>query len=136
MNVDQKTRQGARLTLVALFLAGGVLLWDHLQPVEADVAFRVPSRIKATSTFIPRAELERLTARIVDEDSETVATINLTLSGLMKGPVTPPVRLRLPAGEYVVYATVNSKSSHAAEATGELTLGVSGYTVTNLTFFR
>ena len=136
MMMVRSKRQGARLTLVALFLAGGMLVWDTLKPVEADLAFRLPTRVKVAKGVIQRSGFQQLTAHVINEEGETVATVNQTLTGLLKGPVTPAVRLRLPVGSYLIRAELTASQGRSALGTGELTLEASGYIVTPLNFIR
>lgn len=87
--------------LVIVTLAGGVLLWAQLRPVECVVAFDVPPAMRADSgPGVERADLRGVDARFYDAEGAQAAWSRIDLPRGLEGPVTPPIVVRLPRGTY------------------------------------
>ena len=116
-----------RFALVALFAAGGLLLWGELAPVDGYVGFRVPPRVPMTGGTLRRQDLLEMTVVVRAEDGQIVARAEQDLGGGLVSPVTPPISLRLPRGDYVVLATMVGRDGTAGSLVGALTLSDDGY---------
>jgi hypothetical protein len=116
-----------RFALVALFAAGGLLLWGELAPVDGLISFRVPPSIPSPGGAIRRAQIRTVHAVVRDESGVIVARSEQTLDNGLDGPVTPPVFLRLPRGSYTVVATISAKGGAKVALPGALSLTEAGY---------
>lgn len=118
-----------RATL-AVFVVGGILLWQAMEPTEVDLIFEVPPMLRlpegSASASVPREELDAVTARVYDEEAQLVATVDLALGGRMRGPLTPSTRVSLPKGRYVVRATFSAGEGARAERMAPLVIEGSG----------
>ena len=116
-----------RFALVALFAAGGLLLWGELAPVEGHVSFRIPPSVKSGAASVRRSEIRALRVMIRDASGELVAQSEQDLIEPLKAPVTPPVYLRLPRGEYTTVVTLATADGRTALLRGRLALEKDGY---------
>jgi len=116
-----------RFALVALFAAGGLLVWGELAPVDGYVGFRVPPSVRSEAGTIRRDQLRRMAVVVRDEGGQVVARAEQDLSPGLTGPVTAPISMRLPRGTYVIAATLTSRTGAQASLVGTMDLAEDGY---------
>ncbi len=116
-----------RFALVALFAAGGLLVWGELAPVDGVVGFRVPTSIRTDRGTVAREQIRKVNLVVRSPDGQVVARSEQLLDEGMRGPVTPPLSMRLPRGEYTVLATFWTRHGQTASMLGQLTLTGDGY---------
>ena len=116
-----------RFALVALFAAAGLLLWGELAPVDGYVGFRVPPSIRTTSGSVRRQQLRKLAIVVRTRDGQVVARAEQDLGDGLTGPVTTPISMRLPRGDYLVLATLTAREGSTASLVGTLALAEDGY---------
>ena len=86
---------------IALFVAGGFFIFREQVPADLAIVFEVPPTLYTGAGGVPRHAVERLDARIVDEDGEVVGRTSLVV-GRLDGPLAPAMPLRVPSGDYQV----------------------------------
>lgn len=116
-----------RFALVALFAAGGLLLWGELAPVDAYVGFRVPPSLKTGDESIRREQLRSMVVVVRGQDGQVVARAQQDLEPGLEGPVTAPISMRLPRGDYVVAATFSARGGATVSLVGAMNLTDDGY---------
>ncbi|MDP6944961.1 MAG: hypothetical protein QF464_12485 [Myxococcota bacterium] len=116
-----------RFALVALFAAGGLLVWGELAPVDGYVGFRVPPSIRTTGGSVRRQELRQLAVVVRSRDGQVVARAEQDMRDGLTGPVTAPISMRLPRGDYLVLATLTVRGGSTASLVGTLALTEDGY---------
>ena len=121
------TPRTIRFALVALFAAGGLLVWGELAPVDGLVSVRIPPSLAAPDGVIRRAEIRTVHVVVRDASGVIVARSEQTLDNGLQGPVTPPVFMRLPRGSYTVVATIIAKHGAKVALPGALALTEGGY---------
>jgi len=93
---------------MAVFVAGGFLLFGGKVPQEVRVRFDLPPVSRSNFAEIPRARVALVTATIASLEGGRVATINLPVPNGLEGPRTGPVVLKLQPGKYAINAKVRS----------------------------
>ncbi len=118
---DGKRARWARFALLA-FGVGGVLLFRQALPTQLVVTFSVGPNLYSGGVAIPRRALTSLEARVfeADGDREEVARTSLSFPGGLDGPITPPVQLSLPGGEYLVQGRLTTRRGGAVSVQGLL----------------
>ena len=116
-----------RFAMIALFAAGGLLVWGELAPVDGLVSFRVPPSVKTTTGSLRRAEIRNLRVVVRDAEGEVVAQSEQSLIEPMRSPVTPPLFMRLPRASYALLVTLVTEDGRAATMAGTLELSADGY---------
>ena len=116
-----------RFALVALFAAGGLLVWGELAPIDGYVSFRVPASLPGTSGLMRRDQLHSMSVVVRDKEGLIVAHAEQDMADGLVGPVTAPISMRLPRGEYVVLATFAGDPVGTATLIGSLELSEDGY---------
>ncbi len=116
-----------RFALVALFAAGGLLLWGELSPVDGHVSFRVPPSMKSGGGTIRRGEVRSLRVVVRGASGEVVAQSEQELIEPLKAPVTPPVYMRLPRAKYTTLVTLSTRDGRSSTMRGTLNLESDGY---------
>ena len=127
MKIQARPRS-LRFALIALFLAGGLIVWGELLPMDAYVGFRIPPKVRTESgASLPRAALRAMTVIVRDREGVLVARAQQDLTGGLESPVTAPISMRLPRGEYLVLATLSLRGGATASLVGTLELADDGY---------
>ena len=126
MRLPDKMRT-MRFALVALFAAGGLLVWGELAPVDGLVSFRVPKTLSTADGTIRRADIRSIRVVARDTDGEISARSEQDLDNGLQGPVTPPLFMRLPRGVYNLTVTIDSKRGPQISLPGVLSLDEAGY---------
>ena len=116
-----------RFALVALFVAGGLLLWGELAPVDGVVSFRLPPSVKTAKGSIRRGAWSTMAIVVRNAEGEVAARAEQDLGEGLNGPVTPPISLRLPRGDYLALATLSTPTGATGALAGKLTLTDTGY---------
>ncbi|MGM0578181.1 MAG: hypothetical protein ACQEXJ_20830 [Myxococcota bacterium] len=111
-----------------LFLAGGLILWRLMEPVETFVAFDVPPTTPTgEGPPLTRRALRGIEGQVLDPDGEAVARVQLDLPTGVRGPTTPPVVLRLPRDDYRMSLRLVGRSGQLVERDLALTIEDAGY---------
>ena len=116
-----------RFALVALFAAGGLLVWGELAPVDGVVSVRVPPSIRTPTGSIKREAVRKMLLVVRSAEGEIVARSEQFIDNGLQSPVTPPLSMRLPRGEYVVLATLITGDNQSVTLPGSLALEADGY---------
>jgi len=116
-----------RFALIALFASGGLLVWGELAPVDGLISFRIPPKIKSTEGPILRQEVQTLRMKVIDEKGQSIAHAEQHLEAMLKSPVTPPLFLRIPRGDYVLKVTLSADKGRSVVLPAQLSLSEEGY---------
>ena len=116
-----------RFALIALFAAGGLLVWGELAPVDGHVSFRIPPKVQSPQGTILRQDVRSLRLRVNDDQGQSIAYAELNLDAMLQSPVTPPLFLRLPRGEYGLRVTLSADKARSVTLPARLELTKEGY---------
>ena len=128
--MDERPPLKTRLLLIALVASLGLGGWYLYQsaPVEITVRFELDPSLRSGTVRAKREQLVEMELQVLSTDRrQTLVRTTKSLGAGLESPLTPPVVIRLPRGNYptlITFRTSDGRTiirSRVIDATGDAT---------------